>query len=278
MRKRSSLSRKTILAPSPIHTIARKGSGDTNSTLDPINDRIDLLDEPGSLVPQPGSRRASLLTNELLDPEELAEQDSDEDKVPVVLTWRGKAQQVYITGSFTGWRRKIPLTKQDDQDFFSATVQLAQGTHRLMFNVDGEWRTDDDGLPTATDSSGNFVNYIEVVQEDLSLTREAPAAVEDPAESETTRKWTTTIPACMTASDELTRTPTVQPPALPPHLEKVILNTSNEKKDDHSVLPQPNHVMLNHLAASSIRTGVLAVSATTRYRRKYVTTILYRSS
>ncbi|KAG5440579.1 hypothetical protein PCK2_000404 [Pneumocystis canis] len=66
------------------------------------------------------------------------------------------------------------------------------------------------------------------------------------------------------------------PPSLPPHLEKVILNSNSTMKDDQSVLPNPNHVVLNHLAASSIRNGVLAVSVTTRFRNKYITTVLYR--
>lgn len=38
--------------------------------------------------------------------------------------------------------------------------------------------------------------------------------------------------------------------------------------DDNSILPIPNHVVLNHLTASAIRNGVLAVGTTTRYKRK----------
>jgi hypothetical protein len=47
-------------------------------------------------------------------------------------------------------------------------------------------------------------------------------------------------------------------------------------KDDSSVLTIPNHTVLNHLLTSSIRSGVLATSATTRYKKKTVTTILYK--
>jgi hypothetical protein len=47
-------------------------------------------------------------------------------------------------------------------------------------------------------------------------------------------------------------------------------------KDDSSLLNNPNHTVLNHLATSSIKNGVLATSVTTRYKRKYVTTILYK--
>lgn len=77
-----------------------------------------------------------------------------------------------------------------------------------------------------------------------------------------------------------------QPPALPRQLEKVILNsspanpsngtTTGSTVDDNSILPAPNHVVLNHLTASSIKGGVLAVGTTTRYKRKYVTTVYYR--
>jgi len=66
------------------------------------------------------------------------------------------------------------------------------------------------------------------------------------------------------------------PPSLPLFLGKSILNGTTALKDDNSVLNYPNHTVLNHLATSSIKNGVLATSVTTRYKRKYVTTILYK--
>ena len=59
-----------------------------------------------------------------------------------------------------------------------------------------------------------------------------------------------------------------KPPTLPMFLGKSILNTTTPKNDDASVLTMPNHTVLNHLATSSIRSGVLATSGTTRYKRK----------
>ena len=59
-----------------------------------------------------------------------------------------------------------------------------------------------------------------------------------------------------------------QPPSLPMFLAKSILNGTTPHKDDASVLIMPNHTVLNHLATSSIRNGVLATSGTTRYKRK----------
>ena len=59
-----------------------------------------------------------------------------------------------------------------------------------------------------------------------------------------------------------------QPPSLPMFLGKSILNGQTPHKDDASVLLMPNHTVLNHLATSSIKSGVLATSGTTRYKRK----------
>ena len=66
------------------------------------------------------------------------------------------------------------------------------------------------------------------------------------------------------------------PPSLPMFLNKSILNGTLPMKDDASVLVLPNHTVLNHLATTSIKNHVLATSATTRYKRKYVTTIMHR--
>jgi 5'-AMP-activated protein kinase regulatory beta subunit len=89
------------------------------------------------------------------------------------------------------------------------------------------------------------------------------------------------------------------PPILPPHLLQVILNNPNVSSGDSTLLPQPNHVMLNHLYALSIKVstifcapsllllvfttcsihpqdGVMVLSCTHRYRKKYVTTLLYK--
>ncbi len=65
-----------------------------------------------------------------------------------------------------------------------------------------------------------------------------------------------------------------QPPSLPLFLGKSILNGTTPMKDDSSVLNMPNHTVLNHLATSSIKNGVLATSGTTRYKRKVCLCIL----
>ncbi|KOS19043.1 SNF1 protein kinase subunit beta-3 [Escovopsis weberi] len=81
-------------------------------------------------------------------------------------------------------------------------------------------------------------------------------------------------PAYRHAVGAIEKLPT--PPSLPGFLGKPILNAATLMKDDNSVLNMPNHTILNHLATSSIKNNVLAVSATTRYHNKYVTTIIYK--
>ena len=64
----------------------------------------------------------------------------------------------------------------------------------------------------------------------------------------------------------------VQPPTLPAQLEKGPLNhaayVTQGSGDDNSILPKPDHSVINHLAASPIKGGFLSVGVTTRYKRK----------
>ncbi|KAL3425613.1 SNF1 kinase complex beta-subunit [Phlyctema vagabunda] len=98
-------------------------------------------------------------------------------------------------------------------------------------------------------------------------TSEIPQFLEDLDKGEETSAY-------QKAAAAIEKLPT--PPSLPGFLGKPILNAATPMKDDNSVLVMPNHTVLNHLATSSIKNNVLAVSATTRYKRKYVTTIMYK--
>ncbi|CCH44209.1 hypothetical protein BN7_3768 [Wickerhamomyces ciferrii] len=101
-------------------------------------------------------------------------QDSQHNNntVPFEIEWVQGGENVFITGSFTGWRKMIKLTKDDpNSNRFSITLKLPIGTHRFRFVVDNELQFSDH-LPTATDHMGNFVNYIEIQQPDIQMSHD----------------------------------------------------------------------------------------------------------
>ncbi|KAL1921004.1 uncharacterized protein VTP21DRAFT_11639 [Calcarisporiella thermophila] len=185
--------------------------------------------------------------------------------VPTIVNWTMGGNRVYVTGSFNGWKEKIPLVKSSHD--FTTVIELPHGTHRLKFIVDDEWKCSTD-YETATDPNGNLVNYIEVVsdEEDIDI-----CSTTDPLEQNSPPgSYAADIPHY---EEQPTR---AQPPSLPPHLEKVLLNSHQVSREDNSVLPVPNHVVLNHLYACSIRDGVMALACTERYRKKYITVMFYK--
>ncbi|ODQ79011.1 carbohydrate-binding module family 48 protein [Babjeviella inositovora NRRL Y-12698] len=245
---------------------------------------------------------------------------------PTEIKWVQGGEKVYVTGSFTGWRKMIGLVRLPDGSF-SIKLALPPGTHRFRFVVDNELRFSD-VLPTATDQMGNFVNYIEVASwaaptpvhaqplsadlrtkklrsadSKLGLTQDDDDMGggytryhdESHVQLAPPHDYTHHIPAIFTdpkvmeqyylTLDQQQRGGQQQwliPPQLPPHLENVILNnySGNDSgsaglQNISGALPIPNHVVLNHLATTSIKHNTLAVASIVRYKQKYSTQILY---
>jgi 5'-AMP-activated protein kinase, regulatory beta subunit len=69
---------------------------------------------------------------------------------------------------------------------------------------------------------------------------------------------------------------TDKPPFLPPQLLNIVLNKDTSAKCEPNLLPEPNHVMLKHLYALSIRDGVMVLSSTFRFKQKFVATCFYK--
>ena len=188
-----------------------------------------------------------------------------------------------------------------------AILELPPGTHHVKFIVDGDMQLSNE-LPTAVDYTNILVNYIEVSADDLPKEKtegyKVPDGVYPPqvlppqgidvqdhapdsvGKTQNTNEeimppmhFGSDVPGYLIDMDrqeeskrydravkETSEIPT--PPSLPLFLTKSILNGTTPMKDDSSVLNMPNHTVLNHLATSSIKNGVLATSATTRYKRK----------
>ncbi|KAL0074551.1 5'-AMP-activated protein kinase beta subunit, interation domain-containing protein [Phycomyces blakesleeanus] len=211
--------------------------------------------------------------------------EPDSQGVTTLLTWTQGGNNVYVTGTFNGWKHKIKLVKSTHD--FNVVLELPPGTHRLKFIVDDEWKCSND-LETATDPKGNLVNYIRVMDEDEDSTDEfnSPSKGLDRSGASTPEEeYTSKVPsdllalatAMASAEDDKNRMAALewerkqpQPPGLPPHLEKVLLNSQAVSEEDNSVLMEPNHVTLNHLYACSIKDQVMALSTTTRYRKKVI--------
>lgn len=189
----------------------------------------------------------------------------------------------------------------------AAILQLPPGTHHLKFIVDGEMMINPD-YPTAVDYTNVLVNYIEVNADEIPAPRTArresdrsksypahpplaPPPEEDDSGTETEMEHEPTeeeipmgdfrqiIPQALIDMDLPDEDPKYQtatniisdcpgPPSMPLFLGKSVLNGQLPLKDDSSVLGLPNHTVLNHLATSSLKNGVLATSVTTRYMKK----------
>ncbi|XP_016087861.1 5'-AMP-activated protein kinase subunit beta-1-like [Sinocyclocheilus grahami] len=157
---------------------------------------------------------------------------------------------------------------------FVAIIDLPEGEHQYKFYVDGHWILDPKE-PVVTNKSGVMNNVIKVRKTDFEV---FDALKTDSEKCADMSDLSSSPPGpyhqdpYSTKSEDRLRSP----PILPPHLLQVLLNKDTGISCDPTLLPEPNHVMLNHLYALSIKDGVMVLSATHRYKKKYVTTLLYK--
>lgn len=221
--------------------------------------------------PQRRARAATTLsqTDNRAQPERL---------LPTVFKWEGGGKEVHLAGSFNNWKNKIPLAKSNG-DFYTI-LELPEGDHQYKFYVDGQW-LHNASEPTTTNNMGTLNNIVQVKRSDFEVF-EALALDSISVLNSGKHKHGNDMagsPPGEYAQEIPTRKPGEKPsgpPILPPHLLQVILNKDTPAHCEPTLLPEPNHVMLNHLYALSIKDGVMVLSATHRFRKKYVTTLLYK--
>lgn len=184
--------------------------------------------------------------------------------LPTVFKWDGGGKNVYITGTFSNWKT-IPMVKSHGD--FVTIVDLPEGEHQYKFLVDGEWMHDP-SEPMTDNGIGSKNNVISVKKSDFEVFDALDIDSINVSGSQAA-DYGQEIPV-LRVQDKST------PPILPPHLLQVILNKDTPLSCEPTLLPEPNHVMLGHLYALSIKDGVMVLSATHRYRKKYVTTLLYK--
>ncbi|KAK7591208.1 hypothetical protein V9T40_002821 [Parthenolecanium corni] len=201
-----------------------------------------------------------------------AESNEKPGLLPTVFKWEGGGKDVFISGTFSSWK-PVPMVKSHGD--FVTIIDLPEGEHEYKFCVDGDWKYD----PTTriTDNGlGSKNNVVTVKNTDFEVFQALDMDSEHSSSANqdvivATSDYTQEIPAIHRPWDRIHG-----PPILPPHLLQIILNKDTPLSCEPTLLPEPNHVMLNHLYALSIKDGVMVLSATHRYRKKYVTTLLYK--
>lgn len=60
--------------------------------------------------------------------------------VTQTFTWRGKAHDVAITGTFNNWGAPVAMQRAvDDPNVFQVALPLPPGDHQYKFIVDSSW-------------------------------------------------------------------------------------------------------------------------------------------
>ncbi len=248
--------------------------------------------------PHPMKRSESDASMSLLDAEKTAEAVAgstagienwlDDNTVPTVFRWEHGGRQVYITGTFNGWSRQIPMHRSGND--FTYIHNLKRGKHAFKFIVDDEWRFAPD-QPTVADIEGRINNFIDVTDfkaytGDREFEKEKAAADYGYIGDDTEKSGENSD-----ESDDMGNRPdkdgevfshnmpdlddyTKEPPPLPPHLRHIILNKPPQLQDT-AALPVPQHVALNHLYCTAIKDNMMVLGITQRFKTKFVTTVYY---
>ncbi|XP_021963908.1 5'-AMP-activated protein kinase subunit beta-1 isoform X2 [Folsomia candida] len=207
--------------------------------------------------------------------------DAETKILPTVFKWDGGGKTAFICGTFSDWKT-IPMVKSNftakDGEDYVAIVDLPEGEHQYKFLIDDEWKFNP-SEPTIQTEDGTVNNIITVRKTDFEVFDALAMDQCNSKSSKATQLISGSPPGSEWGQDIPSYKPwekTTGPPILPPHLLQVILNKDTPLSCEPTLLPEPNHVMLNHLYALSIKDGVMVLSATHRYRKKYVTTLLYK--
>lgn len=91
------------------------------------------------------------------------------DLVEVTFIWKEKGNDVFITGSFAGWKQWFMLEKQGD--IFYRKLQLPKEKHYFKFIVDKDWKCSDN-YNKEVDYTGNVNNSVDLTYVESPKTKE----------------------------------------------------------------------------------------------------------
>lgn len=198
--------------------------------------------------------------------------------VPTVFKWvvpsfMFEPKAVWISGSFNNWEKVL---MHGSKTHWVIIIDLPEGEHQYKFKVDDKW-FHNQKEPTVPDGMGGLNNVIVVRKSDFEVFEALDMDCRDvnaKKQSTKSEEFGQVVPNF--SHEVMMSGRRSNPPILPPQLLQVMLNKDTPLSCEPTLLPLPNHVMLNHMYALSIRDKVMVMSTTQRFRKKYVTTVLYR--
>ncbi|KAL2467074.1 5'-AMP-activated protein kinase beta-2 subunit protein [Abeliophyllum distichum] len=190
----------------------------------------------------------------------------DENAIPTMITWTHGGMEVYVMGSWDGWRKRKRMRRTGKE--FVIMRRIPEGVYQYRFIVDGQWTYSPD-LPWERDGAGNAYNI-------LDLKDYVPDATESIAHFEPPQSPESSYNNLYPGPDEYEK----EPPMVPPHLEYTLLNTPSPHMEIPPPLSKPQYVVLNHLymQKNTSSPSVVALGSTNRFHSKYVTVVLYKST
>ncbi|KAK2985675.1 hypothetical protein RJ640_011903, partial [Escallonia rubra] len=189
-----------------------------------------------------------------------------EKGIPMIITWNYDGKQVAVEGSWNHWKTREFLQKSGRD--FSIMKVLPSGVYHYRFIVDGQWRYAPD-LPQERDDMGNVFNI-------LDLQDHVPEVLDNVSETESPPSPISSYNNASFTLEDLNE----KLPELPPLLRQTPLDRPSSSINSPMVLEKPLSAVLDHLYIQRGGSGesMVALSSTQRFREKYVTVVLYKSS
>jgi 5'-AMP-activated protein kinase, regulatory beta subunit len=150
---------------------------------------------------------------------------------------------------------------------FSVIKSFPPGVYQYKFIVDGEWKYAPD-QPAMYDEMGNVNNVLEVQEYVPEILDNLDHFAQPSSPKESYDDY-------LFHGEDFSK----EPPAVPPQLKLTLLNMPPIPFAPN-LLPRPQHVVLNHayVDQSKAKQGLSVIGTTHRYRAKYVTIVLMKSS
>ncbi|CAH8433702.1 unnamed protein product [Schistosoma bovis] len=87
-------------------------------------------------------------------------------KLPTVFRWNGGGKDIYISGTFNNWEKRIPMVKRNSGVY--VIIDCKPGIHQYKYFIDGAWYHDPT-KPTVENEYGTKNNVVQVRSSDFDV-------------------------------------------------------------------------------------------------------------